>query len=38
MLAAIGVGRLEVVIAGTVAGESMQQVLPAQCMGELAIG
>ena len=38
MLAATGVERLEAVIAGTVAGEIMQQAWPVQCMGAVATG
>jgi len=38
MLAEIGVERLEAVIAGTVAGEIMQQAWPVQCMGAVATG
>ena len=38
MLAAIGVERLEAVIAGTVAGEIMQQASPVQCMGAVETG
>ena len=38
MPAAIGVESLEAVIAGTVAGEIMQQASPVQCMGAVATG